>query len=64
MLVSEAGLKALGKSVSDAVEVLTVQVATDNLYKDGPLEAMETTKTAAARAYAATGLGPKNIQVT
>lgn len=63
VMVSEAGLKALGKSVADAVEVLTVQVATDNLYKDGALEAFETTKAAAARAYAQTGLGPKSIQV-
>ena len=63
VMVSEAGLKALGKSAADAVEVLTVQVATDNLYKDSQLEALETTKAAASRAYAATGLGPKNIQV-
>lgn len=63
VLVSEAGLKSLGKSPADAVEVLTVQVATDNLYQDGPLESFETTKAAASRAYAATGLSPQQIQV-
>jgi len=63
ILVSEEGLKAIGKRPSDVVEVLTVQVATDNLYNDGKPDELETTKAAAQRAYATAGVKPEQIQV-
>jgi acetyl-CoA acetyltransferase len=63
ILVSEEGLRKLGKSEADAVEVLHVEQTTGNLYVDGDPLVMETTATAAARAYAAAGLSPSDIDI-
>ncbi len=63
IVVSEEGLKSLGKSKSEAIEVLTVSHATGNLLEDGDLTQMETTKAAADRAYKAANLKASQIQV-
>jgi acetyl-CoA acyltransferase len=63
IVVSEEGLARLGRSISDAVEVLGVGHAAGNLYEDGDLLAMETTSAAARAAYAAAGVRPEDIGV-
>jgi acetyl-CoA acyltransferase len=63
IVVSEDGLRKLGKSPADAIEVLHVEQATGNLYVDGDPLFMETTAIAASRAYAATGLNASDIDV-
>lgn len=63
VVVSAEGLKKLGKSPADCVEVLSSQVATDSLYTDGDLTQMETTATAAKRAYAQARLRPTDVEV-
>lgn len=63
VVVSEEGLKSLGKSKSEAIEVLTVSHATGNLWEDTDLTQLETTKAAATRAYESTKLSPQDIQV-
>jgi len=63
VLVSEAGLRSLGKSENDAVEVVGLAHATGNLYADeDPLE-MATTATAARRAYATAEVTPNQIDI-
>jgi acetyl-CoA acyltransferase len=63
IVVSEEGLKALGKTPDDAIELVALSHATGNLYEDGdPLE-LTTTATAAKRAYAEAGLSPADIGV-
>lgn len=61
VVVSEAGLKKLGKSRAEAVEVLACEVATGDLYVDGDPLRMETTEAAIQRAYAAAGIGPSRV---
>ena len=63
IVVSEEGLAKLGKTESDAIEVLTVAHATGNLWEDGDLTRLGTTHTAAQRAYAAAGLAPSDVGV-
>ncbi len=63
IVVTEEGLRRLGKTEDDATEVLSIALATGNLYEDGDLLRMETTEHAARRAYAAAGLRPQDIQV-
>lgn len=63
IVVSEEGLRKLGKTPDDAVELMHVEVATGNLYEDLDPTRMETTEVAAARTYAATGLKPTDIDV-
>lgn len=63
VLVSEAGLRKLGRSVHDVSEVLAVQLATGNLYLDADPLKLETTAAAASRAYAAAGLQANAVQV-
>jgi len=63
ILVSEEGLKKLGRTPADAIEVLALEVATGNLFEDGDLTQMTTTKAAADRAYASAGKNPEDIQV-
>lgn len=63
ILVSEAGLRKLGKSPADAVEVLGFGVAAGNLYEDGDPTRLETTEVAAKRAYAQAGVDPSRIGV-
>ena len=57
VLVSEEGLKKLGKSEADAIEVVGLGHATGNLYEDADPLALPTTAAAAQRAYAQAGDG-------
>ncbi len=63
VLVSEAGLRKLGRAAADATRVLACQVATSDLYTDGDPLRLPTTAEAAARAYAQAGLGADAIEV-
>jgi acetyl-CoA acyltransferase len=63
VVVTEEGLRKLGRSIQDATEVLHVEVATGNLYEDLDPLRMEATETAAARMYSATGLKAADFQV-
>ena len=62
-LVSEDGLRSLGLSESDAIEVAGLGVSTASLYDDGDPLVLETTATAAERAYAAAGVAADQVQV-
>lgn len=63
VVVSEEGLRRLGRSPADAIEVLAVAHTTGNLYEDGDPLRMETTEAAAAQAYAAAGVRPDQVGV-
>ena len=62
-LVSEAGLAKLGLTEADVVEVVGTGHATSSLYLDGDPTALDTTRLAADRAYAAAGMGPGDVGV-
>jgi len=63
ILASEEGLASLGKKAADCIEVLAVEMSTDSLYTDGDLGVMETTRSAAKKAFATARLTPADIQV-
>jgi len=63
IVVSEEGLKKLGKTEADAIEILSLEYATGNLYEDADPLVMDTTASAAQRAYAAAGIGPSDVKV-
>ncbi|MEY3014133.1 MAG: hypothetical protein RIT45_2868 [Pseudomonadota bacterium] len=63
VLVSEAGLAKLGRSVHDTSEVVGIGVATGNLYVDADPLRLETTAAAAARAYAEAGASAEAVGV-
>lgn len=63
ILVSEEGLAKLGKSPSDAIELLALSHTTGNLYQDADPLVMDATAHAVAQVYAASGLTPSDIQV-
>ena len=63
ILVSEAGLRKLGRTVHDVSEVLATQLATGNLYLDADPLTLETTAVAASRAYAAAGISAAGVNV-
>ncbi|MEZ4316041.1 MAG: hypothetical protein R3F61_00985 [Myxococcota bacterium] len=63
IVVSEAGLKALGKSESDAIELVGIAHTTGNLYEDGDPTVMNTTRVAAERVYAEAGIRPNDVQI-
>ncbi len=63
IVVSEEGLRKLGKSASDAIELVGFGHATGNLYEDGDWTRMDTTAAAAARAFAEASLRPTDVQV-
>jgi acetyl-CoA acyltransferase len=63
IVVSEEGLRRLGKRPSDAAEILACEVATGNLYEDGDPTLLETTGAAACRAYGAAGIDSQRIRV-
>ena len=63
ILVSEEGLRKLGKTPADAIEVRSLGHATGNLYTDSDPLKLDTTHVAAARAYAEAGVDPDNIDV-
>ncbi|MGE0708361.1 MAG: hypothetical protein AB7N76_18780 [Planctomycetota bacterium] len=63
VLVSAAGLKKLGKSPADAVQIVAYGHATGAIEGPSDLTEMEVTRAAAQEAYAAAGIGPDAIQV-
>lgn len=63
IVVSEEGLKLLGKDKKDCIEVLAVSLATGNLYEDADFTVMDTTQAAAKRAFQQTGLTPNQVQI-
>ncbi|MBT3218860.1 MAG: hypothetical protein HN348_07190 [Proteobacteria bacterium] len=63
IVVSEEGLAKLGKTPADATEIVTCVVATGNLYEDGDPTSLDTTASAAKKAYAEAGIGPTDIEV-
>jgi len=63
LLVSEDGLKKIGKTLSDAIEVRAFNVATGNLYEDGDPLSFDTTAAAASKTYAEAGLQASDIDV-
>jgi acetyl-CoA acyltransferase len=65
LVVSEEGLKKLGKSKSDAIELLSTQIATGNLFKDTEetFTDLLTTRAAAQRAYAEAKIDPREVGV-
>lgn len=63
VIVSEEGLRRLGKSPSDAIELVALAHTTGNLWADGDPLVLETTRAAAQQAYAAAGIGPRDVQV-
>lgn len=63
IMVSEEGLRALGRSPADAIEVAGVGHAVASLYEDGDLTRLATTAAAAARAYAQAGIGARDVDL-
>jgi acetyl-CoA acetyltransferase len=63
VLVSEEGLKKLGKSESDAIEVVGIGHATGNLYEDADMLKLDTTASAAEKAYAMSGATASQMEV-
>lgn len=63
IVVSEEGLRSLGKSISETIEVLGLGQAAGNLYEDCDPLALPTTEAAAKVAYAEAGVGPSDIGV-
>jgi acetyl-CoA acyltransferase len=63
IVVSEEGLRRLGKTPADAIEILAVSHATGDLWVDGDPTKLDTTAHAAARAYQAAGIRPSDVQV-
>mmetsp|Transcript_11196 Transcript_11196/g.12835 ORF Transcript_11196/g.12835 Transcript_11196/m.12835 type:complete len:423 (+) Transcript_11196:65-1333(+) len=63
VVVSEDGLKKLGKSVSDAIELVGIGHATGNLFVDGDPLSMPTTAFAASQAYDMSTITPADVQV-
>jgi acetyl-CoA acyltransferase len=63
IVVSEAGLRAMGKTEADAVEILSYGHATASLYEDGDLTQLHTTRSAAEQAYAAAGISAGDVQI-
>ncbi len=63
ILVSAEGLRAMGKSEADAVEILGYGHSTASLYVDGDLTQLHTTAAAAQKAYASAGITAADIQL-
>lgn len=63
LLASEAGLRKLGRSLSDAAEVASAGHAVASLYEDGDPTAFSTSALAAGRALAGAGIRPQDVDV-
>jgi len=64
ILASEEGLAKLGKKKEDCIELCSLQVAVGSLYEDPKdLTRMDVSGAAAAKAFAAAGVNPKDINV-
>lgn len=65
IVVSEEGLKKLGKSKADAIELLSTQVTTGNLFRDTEetFTDLLTSRAAAQRAYKEAKISPSDVKV-
>jgi acetyl-CoA acyltransferase len=63
VLVSEEGLKALGLSEADVVEVAGVGHSVASLYTDGDPTRLSTTENAVSKAYAAAGISASDVDI-
>lgn len=63
VVVSEEGLKRLGLSPADAVEVAGFGHAVSSLYEDGDPTALNTTATAVGRAYKSAGISASDVNI-
>ncbi|MFT7518666.1 MAG: acetyl-CoA acyltransferase [Kiritimatiellia bacterium] len=63
IVVSEEGLRKLGKTEADVIEIMGIAHTTGNLYTDGDPTTMEATIAAAGQLYASTGLTPNDVQI-
>lgn len=63
IVVSEEGLRAMGKRPSDAIEIVGIGHSTASLYEDGDQTRLSTTANAANKAYLSAGIGPSDVQV-
>ena len=63
IVVSEAGLAKLGKTMADAIEIVALAHTTGNLWEDGDLTRLTTTHVAAQRAYAEAGITAAEVGV-
>ncbi len=62
-LVSQQGLKDLGISEADAIELVGLGVSTSSLYEDADPATLSTTSMAAERAYQAAGLSASDVAI-
>ena len=63
ILVSEEGLKQLGRTEADCVEVMGTGHSVASLYEDGDLTQLSTTKNAVSKAYATAGITASDVDV-
>lgn len=63
ILVSEEGLRAMGKRPADAIELVGYGHSTASLYVDGDETQLTTTRNAANKAWLAAGLAPSDAEV-
>lgn len=63
VVVSEEGLRAMGKSMADAIELVGVGHSTASLYEDGDLTQLHTTTNAVGKAYAQAGISARDVQL-
>ena len=63
LLVSEAGLAKLGKSIAEAVEVVGRGHSVASLYEDGDLTRLTTSADAVAKAYSEAGVSANEIDI-
>lgn len=63
LLASEEGLARLGLTLAEVVEILGTGHSTASIFVDGDPTGLDNTRRAAARAYAAAGVGPQDIQI-
>lgn len=62
-LASEEGLRKLGRSLSATMEIVGLGQSTASLFADGDPTALDTTRRAAATAYAAAGIDAGQVNV-
>ncbi|KAJ9439610.1 thiolase domain-containing protein [Diplonema papillatum] len=64
VLATEEGVRKLGKSISDCVEVIALGQSTGNLYEDAAdMTKMDTSAVAAQKAFAQANLKPSDLHV-
>jgi len=63
LLVSEDGLAKLGRATADVVEIAGTGHAVSSLYEDGDPTRLETTQTAAGRAYSEAGISAGDVNL-